>query len=133
MQAIEVLTMFHFIYNLMISIALYTYTFFWTYSPKFRWKNESSFLHFLCGFKMLRSSVCTWLYRCSTSRLVLERKVSILASVLHEKRETWRTHCFLMCFEASYDFPSVSNTVTSLQCLLSWWLAMGADLIRKEL
>lgn len=82
---------------------------------------------------MLRSSICTWLYGCSMFHLVLERKGSVLACVFHEKLETWKTHCFLVCFEASYDFPSVSNTMTSLQCLLSWWLAMGADLIRKEL
>ena len=49
--------------------------------------------------------------------------------------KSWRPGKLIVswCFEASYDFPSASNTMTSLQCLLSWWLAMGADLIRKEL
>lgn len=63
----------------------------------------------LCGFEMLRSSNCIWLYRCSEFHLVLERKRSLLASVFYEKLETWRTHCFLMCLEASFDFPSVTN------------------------
>lgn len=86
----------------------------------------------LCGFEMLRSSDCIWLYRCSEFHLVLERKRSLWARVFYEKLETWRTHCFLMCLEASSDFPSVTNTMTSLQHL-SQWLAIGADLIRKEL
>lgn len=127
-----VLTTLHFNYNLMMNIALKR-TIFQTYSPKFHWKNETCFLYFLCGFKMLRSSICTWLYRCSMFHLVWGRKVRVLGSIFHEKLETWKTRCFPMCFEASSDFPSVSNTMTSLQCLLSWWLVMGADLIRKEL
>lgn len=57
----------------------------------------------------------------------------LLASVLYEKLESWRSHCFLMCLGASFDFPSVTNTMTSLLHLLSQWLAIGADLIRKEL
>ena len=55
----------------------------------------------------------------SVFRLVLERKVRVLASVLCGKLETWKTHCFPTCFEAGYDFPSVSNSMTSLQSLLS--------------
>lgn len=87
----------------------------------------------LCGFEMLRSSTCIWLYRCSEFHLVLERKRSLLASVLYERLETRGSHCFLMCLGASFDFPSVTNTMTSLRHLLSQWLAIGADLIRKEL
>lgn len=102
----------------MISIAL-TRALFQTYSPEFHRKSEGRFLRFLCGFKMLRSSICPRLYRCSVFHLVLERRVRVLASVLRGKLETWKTHCFPMCFEAGYDFPSVSNSMTSLQSLLS--------------
>lgn len=64
--------------------------------------------------------------------LSLGQERSVLASVFYEKLETWRTHCFLVHLEASFDFPSVTNRMTSLQ-YLSWWLTIGADLIRKEL
>lgn len=81
---------------------------------------------------MLRSSNCIRPYRCSEFHLALERKRSLLASVFCEKPETRHTHCFLMHLEAGFDFPSVTNRMTSLQ-YLSQWLTIGADLIRKEL
>lgn len=81
---------------------------------------------------MLRSSNCVRPYRCSEFHLALERKRSLLASVFCEKLETRPGHCFLMHLEAGFDFPSVTNRMTSLQ-YLSQWLTIGADLIRKEL
>lgn len=80
---------------------------------------------FFVAFK----SICTRLYRCSIFHLCWKGKYW---PVYYMKN--WRPGKLIVswCFEAGYDFPSVSNTMTSLQCLLSWWLAMGADLIRKE-
>lgn len=46
--------------------------------------------------------------------LVWGRKVRVLGSIFYEKLEIWKIRCFLMCFEVSFDFLLVFNTMILL-------------------